>query len=91
MMRKIICLLTVLFFIIAINSPAAFCAEKKDLAAMPTSGASIAGSAMGTVASAGIATGTIVIGVALLAALTAGVIIAVNNGRKDESPAPSHH
>ncbi len=90
MIKRIICLLIMLFFIVAINSPAAFSEEKKDPAAMTASGASQAGLAKGKEASAGISTGTIVIGVALLAALTAGILIAVGGG-KDDSSTPSHH
>ena len=73
-MKKAISLFLILFFLVAMVPASGFCEDKDK------SGAVIAGTDAGDAASSGISTGTIVLGVALAAAVVAVGVIALSGG-----------
>ena len=87
--NKFICLVMILFFVLAITPLAGFCEEKKDDKDKAIAGISTAGASAGGAATAGISGGTVLIGVAVTAAVVAGAALAL--GGKGSSTTTVHH
>jgi len=101
MAKRIVCLIVILFFVVAMTPPAAFCADKQDArkaGAIPLSrgeatvgpvpGAGAAGGLLGTGVFSGVSNGTIVVGAVVLGAIVAGVAIAIGSGGGGNAAAP---
>ena len=82
-MKKVISLFLILFFLVAMVPSSGFCEDKDK------SGAVIAGTAAGDAASGGISGGTIVLGVAVTAAVVAVLAVALSGGG-GTTPTPVH-
>ncbi len=93
MAKRIICLIVVLFFTVAMTPPAAFCADKDARKAGaiplqsgtstsgPVAGAGAAGGLLGTGVFAGVSNGTIVVSAIVLGAIVTGIAVAIGSGR----------
>ena len=108
MAKRIVCLIVILFFTVAMTPPAAFCADKQDArkagaapltsgkaTSGPVAGAGAAGGHLGTGVFSGVSNGTIIVGAVVLAAIVAGVAIAIGSGGGGSNAVPfvpvSHH
>ncbi len=94
MAKRIVCLIVVLFFTVAMTPPAAFCADKQDArkagaiplqsgtsTSGPVAGAGAAGGLLGTGVFAGVSNGTIVVSALVLGAIVTGIAVAIGSGR----------
>ena len=101
MAKRIICLIIILFFTVAMTPPAAFCADKQDVrkagavpltsgkaTSGPVAGAGAAGGLLGTGVFSGVSNGTIVVSAIVLGAIVAGVAVAIGSGGGGDGAAP---
>jgi hypothetical protein len=105
--KKLVCLIVILFFTVAMTPPAAFCADKQDArkagaiplsrgeaTSGPVAGAGAAGGILGTSVFSGVSNGTIIVSAIVLGAIVTGIAVAIGSSRGG-SNAPfvpvSHH